>query len=150
KAMRPLIAKIREASQKALGLKHAPHGSKLSVRKSDSEIEPGGSLYSPAITFEVVDTVSIARTFVGKGTPEDIAGTLRLALRYGLVKPDTASLQKYCDAYIGMDCSGFVGNFLNEALGAGIDVMNTSATTYRGPAGKRRLRIESIRASDTL
>jgi hypothetical protein len=101
KAMRPLIAKVREASRKDLGLKHAPHGSHLSVRKSDAEIEPGGSLYSPGIAFEDVDTVSIVRTFVGKGTPEDIAGTLRLALRYGLVNPDTASLQAYCDTCIG-------------------------------------------------
>ena len=150
KAMRPLIAKVREASRKDLGLKHTPHGSKLVVRKSDAEIEPGGTLYSPSIAFENVDTASIVRTFVGKGTPGDIAGTLRLALRYGLVKPDTASLQKYCDTYLGLDCSGFVGNYLNEALGAGIDVMNTGATSYRGPVGNRRLTIESIRENDTL
>jgi hypothetical protein len=131
-------------------LKHAPHGSELVVRKSDAEIEPSGSLYSPGIAFEDVDTASLVRTFVGKGTPGDIAGTLRLALRYGLVKPDTASLQAYCDTYIGLDCSGFVGNYLNEALGAGIDVMNTGATSYRGPVGNRRLTIESIRENDTL
>ena len=150
KAMGPLIAKVREASRKDLGLKHAPHGSHLSVRKSDAEIEPGGSLYSPGIAFEDVDTASIVRTFVGKGTPGDIAGTLRLALRYGLVKPDTASLQAYCDTYIGLDCSGFVGNYLNEALGAGIDVMETEAASYREPVGNRRRTIESIRENDTL
>ena len=64
--------------------------------------------------------------------------------------PDTASLQAYCENYIGLDCSGFVGNYLNEALGAGIHVMNTGATSYRGPVGKRRLTIESIRENDTL
>jgi hypothetical protein len=67
------------------------------------------------------------------------------------VKPDTASLQAYCDRYIGLDCSGFVGNYLNEALGAGIDVSDSGgATSYRGPVGSRRLTIESIRANDTL
>src|SRR5262249_46594909 len=84
KAMWPLIAKVREASRKDLRLKHAPGGSHLGVRKSDAEIEPGGTLYSPSIAFEDVDTDSITRTFEGKGTPGDIAGTLRLALRYGM------------------------------------------------------------------
>ena len=83
KAMGPLIAKIRKASQNDLGLKQAPHGPELAVRKSDAEIEPNG--YLPGIAFEAVDTESIVRTFVGKGTPGDIAGTLRLALRYGMV-----------------------------------------------------------------
>src|SRR3954454_3658197 len=59
KAMRPLIAKVREASRKDLGLKHAPHGSHIVVRKSDGQIEPGGPLYAPARTVETVDTMSI-------------------------------------------------------------------------------------------
>src|SRR3954454_19740218 len=67
KAMRPLIAKVREASRKDLGLKHAPKGSELGVRKSDAEIESSGSLHMPGIAYESVDTASLVRTFVGKG-----------------------------------------------------------------------------------
>lgn len=56
-----------------------------------------------------------AAAFSGKGSPEDVQLTLQLAARCGLA-PD--GLQKYCDetvdsyARLGLDCNGFVGNYL--------------------------------------
>jgi hypothetical protein len=46
--------------------------------------------------------------FKGKGTPEHCQIVLQLAHHYGMA-PD---LQKYADDHLGLDCNGFVGNFL--------------------------------------
>ena len=48
--------------------------------------------------------------FYGKGSPEDIQFTLQVALRTGLV--EHANMQSWCNKHIGIDCSGFVGNYL--------------------------------------
>jgi hypothetical protein len=50
------------------------------------------------------------KAFVGKGSPEEAAITLQLADRFNLLKG--ADLQTYCDTYLGLDCNGFVGNYL--------------------------------------
>lgn len=58
------------------------------------------------------------KAFWGKGSPEEIQITLQLAVRFKLVTPE--NLQQYCDdktdrlaqGRIGLDCNGFVGNYL--------------------------------------
>lgn len=56
-----------------------------------------------------------ARAFSGKGSPEDVQLTLQLAARCGVA---AKGLQQYCDetvdayARLGLDCNGFVGNYL--------------------------------------
>ena len=47
--------------------------------------------------------------FYGKGNPEEVQIVLQLAVRYGLIKAD--DLQSYCDSKLGLDCTGFVGNY---------------------------------------
>jgi hypothetical protein len=51
-----------------------------------------------------------SRPFWGKGSPEDCQIVLQLALRLALSTPD--QLQRWADANIGLDCNGFVGNYL--------------------------------------
>jgi hypothetical protein len=46
--------------------------------------------------------------FKGKGSPEHCQIVLQLANRWGLAP----ELQKYADAWLGLDCNGFVGNYL--------------------------------------
>jgi hypothetical protein len=60
---------------------------------------------------EQIDTYALSHTFMGKGMPADIALTLKLAVHFGLVKGTTVELQKYCENYIGLDCSGFVWSY---------------------------------------
>jgi hypothetical protein len=48
--------------------------------------------------------------FWGKGSPEDCQIVLQLALVLGGIKPDR--LQSWADANLGLDCNGFVGNYL--------------------------------------
>ncbi len=74
----------------------------------------------------LVDNVSvtaekpnIARCFMGKGSPASLALTLRLGHRYKLHNARTG-LQAYCDANLGLDCNGFVGNYTRtRGLGLG-------------------------------
>lgn len=67
------------------------------------------SLYNSIITRAV-------QAFSGKGSPEDVQLTLQLAARCGVVAK--GGLQRYCDekvddyARLGLDCNGFVGNYL--------------------------------------
>ena len=57
--------------------------------------------------------------FAGKGSPEGIQAVLQLAATDGagtsaLVSP--GDLQKYCDDFLGLDCNGFVGNYLRHEV----------------------------------
>jgi hypothetical protein len=147
-AMKPLIAKIRAQSKKDLHLKKTPTSSQVTVAWPGAEYWPYELGYHP--DYLSINVSAITRTFVGKGSPSDIAFTLNLATIFGMVKPDVASVQSYCDAYIGLDCSGFVTNFANIVLNADIDVMNKSATSYRDPANVRRKEIGAIQPFDAM
>jgi hypothetical protein len=58
---------------------------------------------------------NVADPFYGKGSPEEVQVVLQLAVRFGLVKRE--GLEKYCkDDHIGLDCSGFVGNYIWHVL----------------------------------
>ena len=57
------------------------------------------------------------KPFFGKGTPEEAQITLQLAARFGLLEGGT--VQAYCDKYLGLDCNGFVGNYLDHGLREG-------------------------------
>lgn len=62
------------------------------------------------------------KAFWGKGSPEEVQITLQLAMRFNLTTPER--LQEYCDAptdglaqgRIGLDCNGFVGNYIEHGF----------------------------------
>lgn len=57
------------------------------------------------------DLWSYARkSLSGKGSPEEAAICLQLAARFNLL--GGGDLQAYCDNNLGLDCNGFVGNYL--------------------------------------
>ena len=93
----------------------------------------------------------IARVYMGKGWPADIAMTLRLVAKYKLYDSHldvTIGVKKYCDNYIGLDCNGFVGNYA-RALGS----LSLTPNTYIGsfaPEAKRRTRLEDVRPNDVM
>lgn len=64
----------------------------------------------------VIKWPDLIRPYVGKGSPDEIRLALRLAVGFGLVKDTKAAIQDYCDKYIGLDCSGFAGNYLGNGL----------------------------------
>jgi hypothetical protein len=67
----------------------------------------------------------VAAPFYGKGSPEDVQIVLQLAVRYGLIGSTQKDIQDYCSwtdsktqmGHIGLDCNGFIGNFLRHTVG---------------------------------
>ena len=53
--------------------------------------------------------------FSGKGSPEDCQIVAQMAVL--LNRTTAANLQTYCDTNIGLDCNGFVGNYLWHVRG---------------------------------
>ena len=87
----------------------------------------------------------IAHAFFAKGRPEDYALALVHALRFGRTQP--GSLQHYCDttAKLGLDCSGFVNNFLLE-----IGKISEPRTISTYGRGRLRQRTEEVQPLDVL
>jgi len=75
----------------------------------------------------------------GKASPEELQVTLQLALRFKVV-PGPESLQSYCDEKVGLDCNGFVGNYLEHGFrGKGWDSYKVGFSNYDANLGVRDL-----------
>ena len=68
--------------------------------------------------------------FSGKGSPEDCQIAAQMAVL--LNRTTRANLQSYCDANIGLDCNGFVGNYLWHVRGKN-DWMDIAGSHDLGP-----------------
>jgi len=57
----------------------------------------------------------VVSPFYGKGSPEDCQIVLQLAV---LLRPNVgkSTLQAYCNSHLGLDCNGFVGNYIFRVL----------------------------------
>jgi hypothetical protein len=90
---------------------------------------------------------------MGKGAPEDYALALEWAVRSTKIATvSQASLQTYFDDHLGIDCSGFVTNYLVSAgkkVYSSDTVRNTSASSYFS-AAKAVNDASHIRAGDLL
>jgi hypothetical protein len=75
---------------------------------------------------------------MGKGAPHDYELALEWAVRSGKIpNPTQATIQTYSDEHLGIDCSGFVTNYLiANALKSDTDATrrNTGATSYYNAA----------------
>jgi len=91
---------------------------------------------------EYAETPLLATAFTGKGKPETIAQVLRLAAAFGLVEPTAAAMNDYCTKYIGLDCNGFVGNYL-RAVGSTTAGPSTPANTFV-PTARRLSKLEDV------
>jgi len=106
---------------------------------------------------------SLRRAFLGKGSPEEIIDTLRLAVRTGRIGPRGAApnCAAYVKKFIGIDCNAFQGNYLGldpeilprvYAKGAkGVTAGSTSLSLSFGflPL-KARPTIDSVSSGDIL
>jgi hypothetical protein len=96
----------------------------------------------------VVTSESIVRVFTVKGLPSELEDALWLAHRYGFInnaqrkRAGSRSLKEYTDAFCGLDCNGFVGNF------EGIDP-NTPVDSY-GAQSQRLSSVDDLNAGTTL
>lgn len=75
---------------------------------------------------------------MGKGAPRDYELALEWAVRSGKIQnPTQAALQTFCDEHLGIDCSGFVTNYLvacGKRTYSSDTVRNTGAASYFRPA----------------
>jgi hypothetical protein len=75
---------------------------------------------------------------MGKGAPQDYELALEWAVRSNKIRTVTqATLQTYCDDHLGIDCSGFVTNYLvacGKRTYTSNLVRNTSAASYYNAA----------------
>lgn len=90
---------------------------------------------------------------MGKGAPRDYELALEWAVRSGKIPLVTqATLQTYCDDHLGIDCSGFVTNYLiacGKRSYSSTTVRNTSAASYYN-ASKAVNDAARIQAGDLL
>lgn len=114
--------------------------------------EHGRMLYGKPVpdSFEE-DHVRLVHT--GGGSPSQIRTVLQLVHLYwkelGLNLGPTPDLQKYVDKYIGLYCTGFVGNFTSEILGASNKGPSTPIDQF-APQGSRRLSPKDVLKHDVL
>jgi len=102
----------------------------------------------PSIVTDLVDLSELAPVFFGKGKPSQIREVLRLAEMFNLVGDNVPAMNAYCTKYVGLDCSGFVGNFLQE-MGNTSFGPETPATEF-APMGSRRKSLDDIGALDVI
>jgi hypothetical protein len=76
-------------------------------------------------------SLNLYRPFIGKGSPEECQLVLQLALIVGGVQPN--QLQKWADDNLGLDCNGFVGNYLFHEL-MGNDWQDEPTGAQPGPS----------------
>jgi hypothetical protein len=82
----------------------------------------------------------IVNPFWGKGSPEDCQIVLQVAVLVG--RATTSTVQTYADTHLGLDCNGFVGNYIFRVLrgngwrtDAADDVVGPSSTITAIMAG---------------
>lgn len=96
----------------------------------------------------LIKGINIRRPFMGKGSPQDFKDALWLAHRYGFItnparpRAGSLSLSQYCRTYTGVDCNGFVGNYLAQHHNTPIEVYGAAANRLTG--------VEQIRSGTAL
>ncbi|HLK67641.1 MAG TPA: hypothetical protein VKU19_29605 [Bryobacteraceae bacterium] len=95
------------------------HADAIKQGKRDLVLSSGGlNGKELRVDTRVANWYSMAQfAFWGKGSPEACQIVLQLAVNWGL----TANPQDYADAALGIDCNGFVGNYMWHMMGKSND-----------------------------
>lgn len=104
------------------------------------------------LRYRDIDKRAIVRAFVGKGSLQDIELALDAGLATSKIKPTLTDIQKVCDDTIGLDCSGFVGNFTKQKGMQAADGHygpNTEPLVFAA-RGIKREKMEDIRVQDVF
>lgn len=111
----------------------------------------------------MISSHKLVAVFTGKGSPEDISDVLWLARHFNLVdfqqpaggpkkhvrNDATWTMQHYSDDYIGLDCNGFVGNYVQHVMGKSNYNGNTEIPSYFS-RGTPRTKIDEVQALDVM
>jgi len=90
------------------------------------------------------DRIATARAFNGKASVQECQIALAAIWQSGFAG---MNLQNYCDAYLGVDCSGFVNNYF--LIEYALAETNINGYYHRGSA-RRRTNFADFRARDVL
>jgi hypothetical protein len=100
----------------------------------------------------IMDRTGIVRAFNGKGSLEDASLALTAAIATKKVAAERDALQKMADECLGLDCNGFVGNYL-KLLGISRPDGHYGPTTpisYYASRGLERKTIDCIKPLDVI
>jgi len=79
----------------------------------------------------VVSPSTFVKVEVGKGGPDDMEEVLSTGIDTGVLAADRAKVQAWADIYIGVDCTGFVGNYFADSISpTGMAISNISCPWY--------------------
>jgi hypothetical protein len=94
---------------------------------------PGGVNGQPSnlTHIEEVHLRDLELCFAGKGSPQQVQQTLRLGQAFGFILREEASMRRYVEKYLGIDCSGFVTNYLRNEGGLDLHPAQVNSTKYR-------------------
>jgi len=124
------------------------NGKSIGTQRYEVSFERAVSSNMIRVQSEAVHLLELGPSYWGKGSPFGIAKTLRFAAAFGLVKPTLSDMNNYCRDYIGLDCNGFVGNYLkHEGLG---NLGPSHKVSAFAPAGSRVSKMTDIRAGSVL
>lgn len=107
--------------------------------------------YKKLSAYEGFYKMSTVRAFCGKGSPDEIADTIRLAIVAGRIgtgkdlagRPAACStVAQYVTRFMTIDCNAYVGNYYGLNPSFDLDYYATKAT--------RRMRIDQIRQGDVV
>lgn len=98
--------------------------------------------------------IALNRVFAGKGSPRATRQVLQLLKLLRLVPDpgDNAALQTYCDQCLGLDCNGFVQNYLAEIgwIDSDFADLGTKSANSWAPANRRRQHLGDVVPRDVL
>lgn len=107
--------------------------------------------YKKLSAYEGFYKMSTVRAFCGKGSPDEIADTIRLAIVAGRIgtgkdlagrPPACNTVAQYVTKFMTVDCNGYVGNYYGLNPSLDLDYYATTAT--------RRTRVDQIRQGDVV
>lgn len=128
-------------------------GGKGKVKPLPKEIyfkdQPLGNI--PAL--EAFYPITLINSFVGKGSPDEIRDTLRLAIALGRAggtrdaagqAAGASTVAEYMERFLTLDCNGLVGNYYGLS-----GIPNISVGSY-AVAGRRRKTMNDVRQGDCV
>jgi hypothetical protein len=128
-----------------------PEGQKIidetrnQIAKNKLEVKVNGTVVTLA-KFDDELNRRLRYALAGKGSPEDYQMVVQLAVLTG--RPTggttTADLQAYCDKNLGMDCNGFVGNYLWHLKNPWPALFPTDAKIKRGDAPNSDMTVDGF------
>lgn len=126
------------------------NGKKLGSKLYRCTFQVASSKPGQATThFEDVALNRLEACYAGKGSPRAIQQALRLAQAYGFINASADSMNRYVTKYMGIDCSGFVTNYLRHLGRKDMDPGKINSTAYR-TLGTRITALNKVRAGDVM